>query len=585
MRYPRTVLLWACVLSMGLAAAGTGADLNAVLYPDKDKVSLGFSATSRAPKGRLMAEVLYRNGQAEIDLTFEGLKSPVLFGGDVNAYVLWAVTRDGGAENLGEVWDAKGKGSNSYSTGKKVFALMVTAESTYLAVKPSELAMFLSLAPADKRFKSTPFTFSDFAPAPAHDLETIADYEYSGKTPLEVLQAERVYDLAERSQGAVYAPDIMRDAKLTLAQARALSLSKSNRKGMVDYARRCVALSTDAMRTAQRRLEGMKLEEEIARRKAEMETLQAQAEGSQQAAREAQEQKARLQQELQALSAETTRAREAQTALARDMKQLQEEKAMLIAIKDGLARDKQAAEAGQADLQTQKALLLQEMEALRRDKEAMETATQDLVREKEAAQAAGMELQAQMARAREQLDKLQEDQLEAQSSMARLEESRAGLERSIEALAQEKERMSQRLQGALQMVAETKQSARGLIVNLPDILFDFNRATLKEPSRVTLAKLAGILLIMPELNLRAEGHTDAVGGEEYNLQLSDKRATAVVDFLRAQGVDAARMTPAGYGMARPIADNGTEAGRAKNRRVEIVIAEGVVREDESPAPQ
>jgi outer membrane protein OmpA-like peptidoglycan-associated protein len=95
---------------------------------------------------------------------------------------------------------------------------------------------------------------------------------------------------------------------------------------------------------------------------------------------------------------------------------------------------------------------------------------------------------------------------------------------------------------------------------------------------VVLAKLAGILLIMPELNLRIEGHTDATGSDEYNQRLSERRASAVRDFLAAQGVDMNRMVAVGYGEYRPVADNDTREGRQKNRRVEIVIAEGEVAE-------
>jgi outer membrane protein OmpA-like peptidoglycan-associated protein len=127
-------------------------------------------------------------------------------------------------------------------------------------------------------------------------------------------------------------------------------------------------------------------------------------------------------------------------------------------------------------------------------------------------------------------------------------------------------------------VADTRESARGFIVNLPDILFDVGEATLKTDATVALAKLAGILLIMQDLNLRVEGHTDSTGTASFNLRLSERRADSVFDFLAAQGIQVARMKTAGYGMERPIADNSTAAGRSQNRRVEIIIAEGEVSE-------
>jgi outer membrane protein OmpA-like peptidoglycan-associated protein len=117
-----------------------------------------------------------------------------------------------------------------------------------------------------------------------------------------------------------------------------------------------------------------------------------------------------------------------------------------------------------------------------------------------------------------------------------------------------------------------------MIVSLPDILFDLNEATLKNEAKIVIAKLAGILLILPELNLRVEGHTDSTGSADYNQGLSERRAASVRDFLAQQGIGGQRMVAVGYGLTRPVADNSTREGRASNRRVEIVIAEGVISE-------
>jgi outer membrane protein OmpA-like peptidoglycan-associated protein len=152
------------------------------------------------------------------------------------------------------------------------------------------------------------------------------------------------------------------------------------------------------------------------------------------------------------------------------------------------------------------------------------------------------------------------------------------LETEKQRLARDKAILSDRLQGALSKVAETQSTARGMIVNLPDILFDVNQSTLKDDAELVIAKLAGILLIMQDLNLRVEGHTDSTGSDAYNQRLSEQRAQSVYDFLFAQGIEAHRMKAVGYGPTRPIADNATTEGRSKNRRVEIVISEGVVAE-------
>ena len=144
----------------------------------------------------------------------------------------------------------------------------------------------------------------------------------------------------------------------------------------------------------------------------------------------------------------------------------------------------------------------------------------------------------------------------------------------MDKIQNEKEALGSRLQDALSSVAETNDSARGFIVNLPDILFDVNEATLKPAAQVVIAKLVGILLVMPDLNLRIEGHTDATGSSEYNLKLSKQRAESVRAFLDESGIEQSRMDSIGYGKERPMASNDTTEGRSKNRRVEIVIAAG-----------
>ena len=118
--------------------------------------------------------------------------------------------------------------------------------------------------------------------------------------------------------------------------------------------------------------------------------------------------------------------------------------------------------------------------------------------------------------------------------------------------------------------------ARGVVVNLPDILFDVNKATLKPNTQIALAKLAGIVQLFPKINLRIEGYTDSTGSDALNERLSNERAESVRAFLEKQGVAAGRMTAAGYGPRFPVADNSTVEGRSKNRRVEIVLAEGTV---------
>lgn len=119
--------------------------------------------------------------------------------------------------------------------------------------------------------------------------------------------------------------------------------------------------------------------------------------------------------------------------------------------------------------------------------------------------------------------------------------------------------------------AQISQDARGTILSLADILFDFDKATLKREVEFALVKIATILGQFPEMGILVEGHTDNVGSETYNLELSQRRAEAVHDFLESQGIDAGRMAFQGYGMSRPVTENSTEEGRQKNRRVDLII--------------
>jgi outer membrane protein OmpA-like peptidoglycan-associated protein len=128
------------------------------------------------------------------------------------------------------------------------------------------------------------------------------------------------------------------------------------------------------------------------------------------------------------------------------------------------------------------------------------------------------------------------------------------------------------LREQLNSVLETRESARGLIVNMSDVLFDTGKYTLKPGAREKLAKVAGILVTHPELKIEVEGHTDNVGGPEFNQRLSENRAYSVRDYLVSQGVPAALIIARGFGESTPVTSNDTTDGRQQNRRVELVVS-------------
>jgi len=137
----------------------------------------------------------------------------------------------------------------------------------------------------------------------------------------------------------------------------------------------------------------------------------------------------------------------------------------------------------------------------------------------------------------------------------------------------------------LNLILETRDTARGLIVNLSDVLFDFGQYTLRPGARERLAKISGIVLAHPGLQLEVEGHTDSVGSEEYNQQLSENRAASVRDYLVQQGVSRNNVTARGFGETTPVASNDTAADRQQNRRVELVVSGDVISALISPSSQ
>ncbi|WP_158793494.1 OmpA family protein [Granulicella sp. L60] len=199
-------------------------------------------------------------------------------------------------------------------------------------------------------------------------------------------------------------------------------------------------------------------------------------------------------------------------------------------------------------------------------------------------QAAERQYNAEMAK-RDAQNQSQQAQLEAERARAAQAEADADRARAEAAAAEAQARAAaanksandanavrERLRSQLNSVLATSESARGLIVNMSDVLFDTGKYTLKPNTQISLAKVAGILQAYPGLKLQVEGYTDSVGSDDYNQKLSENRADAVRDFLVTQGVSADNISATGYGKAKPVADNATAQGRSQNRRVNLVVS-------------
>jgi outer membrane protein OmpA-like peptidoglycan-associated protein len=471
----RLAILALAVLCLASVLSAAEVRLVALTLQPGKTFEVGFAKSSRAPSGASMQATLgYDNGQASIKAAYKKMEPAVLFAGDITAYVLWAVTPDGTVENLGEVVADKKSASGSLQaySGKKTFALMVTAEPFATVTRPTDLVIFVSGEVRGMNIANTPFAFKDFTADYKPALTSISGIQYNDPTPAAVKQAAKALEIAERLDAAAVNPKAMEGAKVALGKAMA---AKGDKKLMADQARVAAQLASQAIK----------------------ETVKAND------ARAAAEAEAKRQAERAALERRATTAEGESTRIAQELRDVQ------------VQREALASES--AILAKQTAALTAERDALKADRDTI------------------------------------------------------AAER--EAIKKERDELAGMLKGALSTVAETTETARGVIVSLSGILFDVGKATLKPASQLTVAKLAGILMVFPNMNLSIEGYTDSTGSADLNMRLSMDRARSVYEFLMTQGVSNARMKYQGFGPENPVAPNDSEANRARNRRVEIVLTQ------------
>lgn len=479
------------VLLITTALSAAEVRLTALTLQPGKTFTLNFAKTARTPSGAtLQATLGYDNGQASVLADYRRLEPAVLFAGDIAAYVLWAVQPDGTVENLGEIVADRKSASGSLQayTGKKTFALIVTAEPFATVTRPTELVMFISGEVEGINITNTPFTFKDFTTEYKPALTSISGIQYNDPTPAAVKQAAKAMEIAERLDAAAVNPKAMDGAKVALGKAMA---AQGDKKLMADQARIAAQLAAQAIKDTVKANEVKAAAEAEAKRQAEKAALEA-------------------------------RATNAEGESARIAQQLRE-------------------------VQTQREALAIESTTLAKQAETL-TAQRDSL-------------------------KAERDAVAAERDAIKAERDKIAAER--EAVKKERDDLANMLKGALSTVAETTESARGVVVSLSGILFDVGKATLKPASEITVAKLAGILMVFPSMNLSIEGYTDSTGPADLNMHLSMDRARAVYEFLMMQGISNARMKYQGFGPENPVAPNDTEVNRARNRRVEVVLTHAV----------
>ena len=483
--------------------------------------------TPLAPDATGHADVNSRKGYIEAKTEMHHLFPADRYGPEYLTYVLWAITPEGRAKNLGEVvLDDSGSSHLDVTTDLQAFALIVTAEPYFGVTQPSDVIVMENIIRDDTQgkieqtnvkydlLKRGSYTMN-IAPGRFRAIITT-----NKKTPLQLYEAQNAVEIAQYSGADRYAADSYQKALDLLRQAEAYQLRNAGSRPVIMTAREAVQTAETARMLAVKREE----DERIAREKQEAADRQAKAEAQAEAERQA---------AAQARAAEDAAARRA-------------------------AQERAAAESARAQADAARA----QAEA---ERVQAERAKADALEQQRAAE------QARLA--------AQQAQQQAQQAQQQAQEA----DRLREKAEQDQQQLRQQLLTQLNLILATRDTARGLIVNMSDVLFDFNKYTLRPGAREKLAKIAGIVLAHPGLRLEVDGYTDSVGTDEYNLRLSQQRADSVRAYLIEQGINPDSVSSKGYGKANPVVSNDTAAGRQQNRRVEMVVSGDIIGTPITPA--
>jgi len=463
--------------------------------------------TELMPQATGEAKVESRTGRLEINAKLEGMEPANKFGFEYLTYVLWAITPEGRANNLGEVLLNNGKSELRVTTNLQAFALIVTAEPYFAVTQPSDLVVVQNVIrpetkgreeAIDVKYEALPRGLYAAQVQPIRDVV----YGVDAKAPLNLFEARNAVRIARDAKAEQYSPSSFSRAEQLLKQAEDYYRRKQGKTPIGTVAREAAQTAEEARVMSLKRQE----EERIAKEKA------AAAEREAQAKAEAEAQTQRRQQ------ADAERAAAEQAKLEAERSQQQAERA----------------------------------------RQEAEQAAQKAAQEKQEADAARAAALAQ------------QQQLESENQRVRQQAEEA--ERARQQAEAEKAQMRARLLQQLNQILQTRDTARGLVASMPDVLFETGSYVLRPMARERLAKVAGILLAYPDLRVEIDGHTDSIGSDAYNQQLSERRAASVRVYLAQQGIPLTAVVARGFGKTQPIASNATAAGRQRNRRVELVVS-------------
>jgi outer membrane protein OmpA-like peptidoglycan-associated protein len=486
--------------------------VQAVNYKHRSGSSkLDFAGTTLMPAANGVAEVNSRRGSIVIQAEFGNLQRPTTFGNEYLTYVLWAISPEGRALNLGEVLVGDNHRSKlQVTTDLQAFALLVTAEPYYAVRQPSNAVILENVVREDTKGTTE-------AVNAKYELMERGGYIPTGykfdpvvlnaNLPLEFFEARNALRIAQSEGAEQYATSSYERAVQLMNHADEYAIRKHiDKKPLIAVSREAVQTAEDARAIAVRKMDDV-----------------------------------RLANERQDSADAQTRAQGQTNDALRQKEQAESDTARAHALKI-------QAESDTADAQAAKAQA--ESDAARARNDATD------------AQAAAAKANADMA--------------DSQAASANaLSAAQGDAERSRLAAQQadtDKAAMRAKLSEQLNSILQTRESARGLIVSMSDVLFDTGKYSLKPGAREKLAKVAGILLAYPGLNIEVGGYTDNVGGDSMNQTLSENRAGSVRDYLVQQGVATGAVSSRGFGNTLPVASNDNSAGRQQNRRVELLVS-------------
>ena len=479
---------------------------------------MDFEGTDLMRSADGVAQVNSKRGSNEIEAEFGGLDRPTSFGNEYLTYVLWAISPEGRAVNLGEVLVGDNHRSKLHvTTDLQAFAMIVTAEPYYAVREPSNVVVLENVVRDDTKgtieavnAKYELMERGGYIPT-GYKFDPVV---LNARLPLEFFEARNALRIAKSEGADQYASDSYQRAVQLMDSADSFATEKgAPKKQLIAVSREAVQTAEDARAIAVKKMDEIRLANE------RQDSADAQAH-SQARADEATRQKDRAQRD--ALNAQNQAA------------QAQSDTAQAEAAKAQADSDAANARNAAADAQAATARAQSDMAA------------------NQASSAAAL------SAAQTDADQSRRDALTAQQATQQAEADKAA--------------MRTRLSAQLNTILQTRETARGLIVSMSDVLFDTGKFSLKPGAREKLAKVAGILLAYPGLNIEVGGYTDNVGTDDMNQTLSENRARSVRDYLVQQGVLTNSVSSKGFGNTLPVASNDNSAGRQQNRRVELLVS-------------